>query len=67
MRRLDAGESAPLDKSPKDKLIGGSIIVDGIIKAQVTAEAKNSVLANIVNLVKQAQGEKPPVAFPFQR
>lgn len=55
------GESLPLTKKGKDKLIGGSIIIDGIIKAQVTAEAKDSVLSNIINLVKQAQSEKPPV------
>lgn len=55
------GESLPVEKNPKDKLIGGSLVTDGVFKAQVTAEAKHSVLANIVNLVKQAQGEKPPV------
>jgi P-type Cu+ transporter len=55
------GESLPVAKGPKEKLIGGSILIDGIIKAQVTADANNSVLSNIVNLVKQAQGEKPPV------
>jgi Cu+-exporting ATPase len=55
------GESLPITKKGKDKLIGGSIIIDGIIKAQVTAEAKDSVLSNIINLVKQAQSEKPPV------
>ena len=55
------GESLPLTKKQKDLLIGGSMLVDGTIKAQVTATAKDSVLANIVNLVKQAQGEKPPV------
>jgi Cu+-exporting ATPase len=55
------GESLPVTKKGKDKLIGGSIIVDGIIKAQVTTEAKDSVLSNIINLVKQAQSEKPPV------
>jgi P-type Cu+ transporter len=55
------GESLPLDKKAKDKLIGGSIVLDGTVKAQVTAEAKDSVLSNIINLVKQAQGEKPPV------
>ncbi|MBS4063443.1 MAG: cadmium-translocating P-type ATPase [Chitinophagaceae bacterium] len=55
------GESLPITKQQKDNLIGGSILVDGIVKAQVTATAKNSVLANIVNLVKQAQGEKPPM------
>jgi Cu+-exporting ATPase len=55
------GESSPITKKGKDKLIGGSIVVDGIIRAQVTAEAKDSVLSNIINLVKQAQSEKPPV------
>jgi Cu+-exporting ATPase len=55
------GESLPITKKPKDTLIGGSIVIDGIIKAQVTAEAKDSVLSNIINLVKQAQSEKPPV------
>lgn len=55
------GESLPLEKKQKDSLIGGSLLIDGTIKAQVTAEAKDSVLSNIINLVKQAQGEKPPV------
>lgn len=55
------GESMPVEKKPKDLLIGGSILADGTVKAQVTAAAGDSALANIVNLVKQAQGEKPPV------
>ncbi len=55
------GESLPVTKRPKDLLIGGSLLADGTIKAQVTAEAKDSVLANIINLVKRAQAEKPPV------
>ncbi|WP_207511911.1 heavy metal translocating P-type ATPase [Longitalea luteola] len=55
------GESLPITKKGKDKLIGGSIIIDGIVRAQVTSESKDSVLANIINLVKQAQSEKPPV------
>lgn len=55
------GESLPVTKTIKDKLIGGSIIINGTVKAQVLSEAKDSVLANIINLVKRAQGEKPPV------
>ncbi len=55
------GESMPLEKHAKDNLIGGSLITDGTVKAQVTAAADDSVLSNIINLVKQAQGEKPPV------
>ncbi|MFT3825638.1 MAG: cation-translocating P-type ATPase [Chitinophagaceae bacterium] len=55
------GESLPVTKAIKDKLIGGSIVINGTVKAQVLSEAKDSVLANIINLVKRAQGEKPPV------
>jgi Cu+-exporting ATPase len=54
------GESLPLEKHAKDKLVGGSIIADGTVKAIVTAEAKDSVLSNIIDLVKKAQGDKPP-------
>ena len=55
------GESVPVNKKSKDKLIGGSLIVEGTVKAQVTAVGENTVLSGILNLVKEAQGEKPPV------
>ena len=55
------GESAPVHKLIKDKLVGGSILTDGTIKAQVTATGDETVLAGIINMVRQAQGEKPPV------
>jgi Cu+-exporting ATPase len=55
------GESLPLDKAAKDTLIGGSLLVSGTVKAQVTAAADESVLAGIVRLVRQAQGERPPL------
>jgi P-type Cu+ transporter len=55
------GESAPVHKYAKDKLIGGSVLTDGTVKAQVTATGNDTVLSGIINLVKQAQGEKPPV------
>jgi Cu+-exporting ATPase len=55
------GESLPIHKYAKDKLIGGSFITDGTVKAQVTAVGNDTVLSGIINMVKQAQGEKPPV------
>jgi len=55
------GESVPMHKAGKDKLIGGSIVENGTIKAYVTAAGEDTVLSGIINLVKQAQGEKPPV------
>ena len=58
---LLTGESVPVLKQKKDALIGGSLVTDGTVKAQVTAIGKDTVLSNILNLVKQAQGEKPPV------
>jgi Cu+-exporting ATPase len=58
---LITGESAPVHKVAKDKLIGGSILENGVVRAQVTATGEDTVLSHILRLVKQAQGEKPPV------
>lgn len=55
------GESLPVHKKAKDKLIGGSLLADGTVKAQVTAAGADTVLSNILHLVEQAQGEKPPM------
>ena len=58
---LITGESIPVFKTKKDNVIGGSIVEDGLVKAQVTAVGNDTVLSSILNLVKKAQGEKPPV------
>ena len=58
---LLTGESIPVHKVAKDKIIGGSVVESGNIKAQVTATGNETVLSGILNMVKQAQGEKPPV------
>ncbi|MEN9570075.1 MAG: hypothetical protein RL172_1306 [Bacteroidota bacterium] len=58
---LLTGESSPIHKQKKDNLTGGSLLTEGTVKAQVTAAGKDTVLSNIVNLVKQAQAEKPPI------
>ena len=55
------GESLPIHKKIGELLIGGSTIENGTIKAYVTAVGDNTVLANILKMVKSAQGEKPPV------
>ncbi len=61
------GESLPVDKKIKDLLIGGSILLDGSFKAQVTASAKDSVLSNMVELVKRAQTGKPKIQLLADR
>lgn len=58
---LLTGESIPVHKVAKDKIIGGSILESGSVKAQVTATGDDTVLSGILQLVKEAQGEKPPI------
>jgi Cu+-exporting ATPase len=56
-----SGESLPVEKRMNDKLIGGSLLENGTVKAYVTAIGENTVLSNILKLVKEAQTEKPPI------
>ena len=58
---LLTGESIPIHRQAKDKIIGGSVLESGSVKAQVTATGNDTVLSGILQLVKQAQGEKPPI------
>ncbi len=55
------GESVPVHRKMMEILLGGSTIENGSIKAYVTAVGDQTVLANILKMVKAAQGEKPPV------
>ena len=55
------GESVPVFRKANDLLLGGSTIDNGTVKAYVTAVGDDTVLANILKMVKAAQGEKPPV------
>ena len=55
------GESVPVHRKMNDVLLGGSTIENGTVKAYVTAVGNDTVLANILKMVKAAQGEKPPV------
>ncbi|MDQ2752131.1 MAG: heavy metal translocating P-type ATPase, partial [Bacteroidota bacterium] len=55
------GESAPVEKGMNDKLIGGSLVESGTLKAYVTAAGSNTVMNQILKMVKEAQTEKPPV------
>ena len=58
---LLTGESTPVHKKKNDFITGGSIVEDGTLKAYVTAAGNDTVLSKILDLVKKAQGEKPPM------
>ena len=55
------GESMPIAKEKKSFLIGGSVLENGTVKAQVTAAGKDTVLSGIAKMVQNAQAEKPPL------
>ncbi len=55
------GESLPVGKEVGDEVIGATINKTGSFKFQATKVGKDTVLAQIVRLVEQAQGSKAPV------
>jgi Cu+-exporting ATPase len=55
------GESMPVEKGKYDKVIGGTIIINGNIRMMATKVGSNTVLAQIIELMKKAQAAKPPV------
>ena len=55
------GESIPVDRKTGEKVIGASLNKTGFFKMRVTRTGKNTVLAQIILLVEQAQGSKAPV------
>ena len=52
------GESIPLDVSPGDRVIAGSINVTGTLDVEATAATADSTLARIVHAVEEAQDRK---------
>ena len=55
------GESMPVDKAEGDKLVGGSLNRSGSVTYAATTLGKDSVLQQIVAIVRQAQTEKAPI------
>jgi Cu+-exporting ATPase len=56
------GESVPVARGPGMDVIGGSINQDGVLLVEATRVGQDTALARIVQLVRQAQGARPPIA-----
>jgi Cu2+-exporting ATPase len=57
---LVTGESVPVEKGPGDPVVGGSINGSGSVTFRATRVGSETALAQIVQLVEQAQSSKAP-------
>jgi Cu+-exporting ATPase len=56
------GESIPVEKNPGDQVIGATINKMGSFKFEAVKVGKDTMLAQIIKMVEEAQGSKPPIA-----
>ncbi|MCE3254005.1 MAG: Cu(2+)-exporting ATPase [Cellvibrio sp.] len=55
------GEAIPVGKSPGDTVIGGTLNANGSFTYRVTRTGKDTLLAQIIDLVETAQGSRLPI------
>jgi len=55
------GESFSINKSENQQVIGGTIVIEGSITIKATKVGSNTILSQIIELVKNAQNNKPDI------
>ena len=60
-RSLLTGEPMPVEVGPGDEVIGGTLNAGGSFAMRATRVGRDTALARIVELVRQAQGSKAPI------
>ena len=55
------GEPLPVARGPGGKVVGGTLNQTGVLHFRATRLGADTVLAQIIRLVQEAQAEKPPI------
>ncbi|PZF75027.1 heavy metal translocating P-type ATPase [Taibaiella soli] len=55
------GESMPVQKEINDAVVGGTLVQEGNLRVKATTVGAESVLSNIIRMVREAQATKPPM------
>lgn len=58
---MATGESLPVTKMKGDEVIGASVNQMGLLKVEATKVGKDTFLAHVIKMVKEAQGSKVPI------
>lgn len=58
---MATGESMPVNKQPGDEVIGATVNQNGLLKVRATRVGRDTFLAQVVQLVEQAQSTKVPI------
>ena len=56
-----SGEPVPVGKQPDDEVVGGTVNQTGVFRYRATRVGADSVLAQIIRMVEEAQAGKPPI------
>ncbi len=56
------GESLPVSKEEGDRVIGGTLNKNGMLRVLAERVGQDTVLARIIKMVREAQGSKAPIA-----
>jgi Cu+-exporting ATPase len=57
-----SGESIPIEKNTGDQVIGATLNKTGSFKFEARKIGRDTMLSQIINMVQEAQGSKPPIA-----
>lgn len=55
------GEPLPVARGPGDPVVGGTLNQTGVLRFRATRLGADTVLAQIIRMVEEAQAEKPPI------
>ena len=58
---MATGESLPVTKKPNDNVLGATINLDGYLEVQATKVGKETFLAQVIQMVSEAQHSKVPI------
>jgi Cu+-exporting ATPase len=55
------GEPMPVSRGPGDEVVGGTLNGSGALRMRALRVGRDTVLSRILRLVRDAQGQKPPI------